>query len=274
MKYRFLLLSGLAVLLTCGFSSGHNILVIAHRGGSYNAPENTLAAFRKAMEMGADMIEIDVEQTKDSVVIVMHDKTVDRTTDGSGPVDSLRYRYIKTLDAGNWFDKRFKGEKVPTLDEVLKLIDGKVKLLIEIKDGSERYPGIERRTVKAVRQYRACSWVIVQSFNIKAIERVKALDPEIKTFYLLGRNFKIFYQTFMENKSRPDPPVFDFDGIAAHYSVLDAASVNNIKQSGLGIFCWTVDDIATMKKMMDAGVDGVITDAPDRLITLIKSENE
>jgi len=272
MKYRFILHFSLAALLTCGFSSKRNILVIAHRGGSHLAPENTLSGIRKAIEVGADMIEIDVEQTIDSVVIVIHDKTVDRTTNGSGPVDSLPYKYIKTLDAGSWFDKRFKGEKVPTFDEVLELIDGKVKLLVEIKDGSERYPGIEQRTVKVIQKYKAHSWVIVQSFNIKAIERVKALDPEIKTFYLLGRNFSTYYKTFCEDQSRQPPPVYGYEGIAVHYSMLTNASVDSLRKSGLGVFTWTVNDPVSMKKMVGAGVDGIITDAPDKLIGLLKSK--
>lgn len=263
-KYFFISL-GVAVILTCGFSLKNKIQVIAHRGGSYLAPENTLAAFRNAMEVGVDMIEIDVEQTKDSVVVVIHDRTVDRTTDGSGAVDTLTYNYIRTLDAGSWFDKRFTGEKVPTLDETLKLINGKVKLLIEIKDGSERYPGIESRTVAAIRKYKAHPWVIVQSFNLKAIERVKAMDPEIKTYYLLGRNFGAYYKNFRENLTGQMSSDLGYDGIAVHYSVLNSVNVDSIRKAGLYLFAWTVNDRETMKKMISAGVDGIITDAPDLL---------
>ena len=175
-------------------SKTQDIKVIAHRGGANLAPENTMAAFEKAISLKVDMIEIDVEQTNDSVVVVIHDGTVDRTTNGSGAVDSLSYDYIKNLDAGSWYDKKFAAEKISTLDEVLSLIDGQLTLLIEIKEGSERYPGIERQTVEAIQKFKAHSWVIVQSFNLKAIERVSQIDKHIDTYYLLGRNFQDYYQ--------------------------------------------------------------------------------
>ena len=150
--------------------------------GSNLAPENTLAAFQNAIDLGVDMIEIDVEQTSDSIVVVIHDSKVDRTSNGTGSVDSLSYSYVKTLDAGSWFDKKYENERISTLDETLQLINGKVILLIEIKEGNERYPGIEQRTVEAIQQFNAHSWTIVQSFNKKAVERVKLLDNKIETY--------------------------------------------------------------------------------------------
>lgn len=256
-------------LMTTGCSTEPAIKVIAHRGGSNLAPENTLAAFQNAIDLGVDMIEIDVEQTSDSIVVVIHDSKVDRTTNGTGSVDSLSYSYVKTLDAGSWFDKKYKNERISTLDETLQLINGKVILLIEIKEGSERYPGIEQQTVESIQQFNAHSWTIVQSFNKKAIERIKLLDKKIETYYLLGRNFKKYYNDLIEN---PDPEL-GYDGIAVHHSMLSAASVDSIKQLGLGVFTWTVDELEDMKKMIDAGVNGIITDSPDILIDHIESAN-
>jgi glycerophosphoryl diester phosphodiesterase len=257
------------ILTSTGCSSKRTVEVIAHRGGSRLAPENTLAAFQNAIDLGVDMIEIDVEQTSDSVVVVIHDSKVDRTTNGKGSVDSLSFDYIRTLDAGSRFDKSFENEKIPTLDEVLDLINGKVKLLIEIKEGSERYPEIEQKTVNVVQNYNAYSWVIVQSFNKKAIDRVRRLDKGIKTFYLLGRNFDEYYA---ELRSDNNPELkLNYDGIAVHHSKLSPESVDSVKQFGLEVYTWTVDEVDEMKKMMDAGVDGIITDSPDKLINLLES---
>ena len=259
--------------MTIGCSTEPVIKVIAHRGGSDLAPENTLAAFQNAIDLGVDMIEIDVEQTSDSIVVVIHDEKVDRTTNGTGWVDSLSFAYVKTLDAGSWFDKKFKNERIPSLEEVLQFVDGRVILLVEIKAGSERYPGIEQRTAEAIQKYNAHSWTIVQSFNEKAIERVRLLDPGIETYYLLGRNFKQYYQEIRNQINQDTPIKPGYDGIAVHHSMLDSKSVDSIKQFGLGVFTWTVDEVEAMKKMMDAGVDGIITDAPDKLIDHIESIN-
>ncbi len=274
MRIPFILIILMSLLFaTSGCSTKRPVKVIAHRGGSDLAPENTQAAFQNAIKLGVDMIEIDVEQTIDSVVVVIHDSKVDRTTNGTGSVDSLSYSYIKTLDAGTWFDKKYENEKVLTLDETLQLINGQVILLIEIKNGSELYPGIEQRTVDAIEKFNAHSWVIVQSFNKKAIERVRLLDKGIETYYVIGRDFKQYYKE-LRSKFDQDPSIRpNFNGIAVNYNMLSAASVDSLKHVGLGVFTWTVDEPEEMKKMIDMGVDGIITDAPDKLIDLIEPEN-
>lgn len=259
------------LLLIMTRSEKSDIKIIAHRGGSNLAPENTMAAFQNALDLGVDMIEIDIEQTIDSVVVVIHDTKVDRTTNGKGKVDSLTYSYIKTLDAGSWFNTRFKGEKISTLEEVLEAVNGKATVLIEIKSGDERYPGIEKRTVEAIQRFNAHSWTIVQSFNKKTVERVKILDNKIITYYLLGRNFMSYYHSLQAKNKKDKTQEFLFDGIAVHYSMLNAASVDSVKQMGLGVFTWTVDEEDDMKKMIEFGVDGIITDSPDKLIGLIES---
>ncbi len=274
MKFSSLLnLLILFFIMIIGCSTEPTVKVIAHRGGSNLAPENTRAAFQNAINLGVDMIEIDVEQTIDSVVVVIHDTKVDRTTNGTGRVDSLSYSYVKTLDAGSWFDNKYENEKILTLDETLQLINGRVILLIEIKDGSERYPGIEQRTVDAIKKFDAHSWTIVQSFNKKAIERVSLLDKEIETYYVIGSGFKQYYKE-LRSQIDKDPSIRPgFNGIAVHHRMLSAASVDSLKQFGLGVYTWTVDKPEEMKKMIDLDVDGIITDSPDILIDLLKSEN-
>jgi len=271
MSYRsILVLAVISVLLFSGCSPGQPVKVVAHRGGSNLAPENTLAAFKKAMELGVDMIEIDVAQTIDSVVIVLHDDRVDRTTNGTGRIDSLPFDRVKALDAGSWFSEQYKNERIPTLDEVLELVNGQVILLIEIKGGSEQFPGIERRTVEAVKAFNAVPWTIIQSFNEKAVERVNILDAEIKTYYLLGGNFREYYRQFRNTTGKPFLPEYGYDGLGVHYKLLTAGSIDSIQHAGLEVFTWTVNDVPDMTGMINAGVDGIITDSPDKLIGLIR----
>ncbi len=247
---------------TISFSQNRITQVIAHRGGSNLAPENTVSAFQNAIDLGVDMIEIDVEQTSDAVVVVLHDDNVDRTTNGTGRIDSLSYDYVKNLDAGSWYSDKYKGEHISTLEEVLQLIDGQVILLIEIKSGSERYPGIEKRTVDLVHRHKADSWVIIQSFNKKAIDRVKTMDSSLRTYYLLGGSFNNFYKEAMTSSS------FDFghEGVGVHHKYLNEENINGLKKLGVKIFAWTVDDPSNMDKFLKLGIDGIITDSPDILI--------
>jgi len=244
--------------------------VVAHRGGANLAPENTLAAFKKALQLGVDMIEIDIEQTSDSVLVVIHDTKVDRTTNGQGAVDSLSYDQIKGLDCGSWFDTKYKNERIPTLDQVLELVDGIATVLIEIKSGDERYPGIERRTVEIIHKYRARSWTIVQSFNKESVLRVKALDQEIKSYYLLGGTFASYYEQYILPSKDPGKANFGFDGLAVHHAALNNTNIEKIKQCGLEVFTWTVDDPLEMERMISAGVNGIITDSPDLLLSKIR----
>ena len=124
------------------------LMIIAHRGGSKLAPENTIAAFKNAIAIGVDMIEIDVILSKDKEVVVIHDDKIDRTTNGSGIVKEMTLSEIQKYSAGSWFDEKYNDEKIPTLNQVMNLINGRVKLLIEIKGGDEEYPGLENKVVE------------------------------------------------------------------------------------------------------------------------------
>lgn len=260
------------VLLAPGCSNESKVKVIAHRGGSHLAPENTMAAFKNAINLGVDMIEIDVEQTKDSFVVVIHDATVDRTTNGSGAVDTLTWSYVKSLNASrSWRGENFRDEKISTLDDVLQLLKGSgVTLLIEIKEGGERYPEIEKRTVKAIQKFNAYSWVIVQSFNKKAIDRVKQQDKNIKTVYLLGRsNFRDYYNKIREEREQNPSLRFNYEGLAVSYKEWNKQSLDRVKQMGLETYAWTVGDTVAMKRLIADGITGIITDDPDKLLEIV-----
>ena len=152
------------VLLFNKYNNNSYGLIIAHRGASGLAPENTLAAIKKAIELKADLIEIDVHQTKDSIIVVIHDKKINRTTSGKGRVKDLFYKEIRRYDAGKWFDPKFEGERVPTLEEVLRLVHGQTKLLIEIKGDDNFYPNIEKHVYEILKTYNAQNWCEIHSF--------------------------------------------------------------------------------------------------------------
>lgn len=266
-----------AVLLTFSCSNTKNLndlgknnassslQVIAHRGGAKLAPENTLAAFRQALSLGVDMIEIDVVLSKDSAIIVIHDDRIDRTTNGKGIVKEMMLEELKKYDAGSWFDDKFKGESIPTLEEVFATINGRAILLIEIKGGDEKYPGLERKIVQTIHKYQANHWVIVQSFNEKSVLRVKEMDSSIPTYYLLGGNFAAFYS----NLKTSDASSLPYDGIAVRHSLIDSSQVASIKKVGYDLFVWTVNETEDMQRLMTLDLDGIITDSPDRLQELI-----
>ena len=216
------------------------------------------------------MIEIDVRLSKDSVVIVIHDKTVDRTTEGSGTVKDLELNQLKEFDAGSWFNDEFTGERIPTLEEVLTLIDVRLNLLIEIKEGNETYPGLEQRVAELIDSYNAYDWVIVQSFNEKTVLRIKELNPSIRTFFLLGRNYEEYFNKAINQVEEGDFQK-KYDGIAVHYSILDSNNVELLKELGLSIYTWTVNDKEKMRNVIKLNINGIITDSPDLLIELLSN---
>src|SRR5690554_851116 len=148
-------------------------LIIAHRGASGIAPENTLTAFQKAIEIGVDRIEMDLRQTIDGEVVVIHDKTIVRTTNGWGSVRKMSLKKLKSYSAGSWFNPDFIDEKVPTFREVLELVQGKTQLLLEVKDGSPYHQGIEKNIIELVNEYKANEWCIVQSFNDRILSNFR-----------------------------------------------------------------------------------------------------
>ncbi len=156
--------------------------LLAHKGVSALAPENTLSAFKKALELGFGGIELDVHLSKDGYLVVCHDETVDRTTNGKGRIKDLKLEEIKRLDAGSWFDKSFAGEQIPTLEEVFMLFaDRHFVFNLELKSGIIFYPEIERKLVAFLQELHCIDRVIVSSFNHYSLVTINKLDEEIKT---------------------------------------------------------------------------------------------
>ena len=247
-----------------------------HRGASALAPENTLAAFRRAIDLGADGMEMDLQLTRDGAVVVIHDDTLDRTTDGHGRVTDLSLAEVRQADAGVKFGHAFRGQRVPTLSEVIDLVKAsgneRVRLNLEIKfgEGREGTPeGIEAGVLAILRQTGFVERVTVQSFHHPSAAKMKGLEPRIPTGLLVGE------------RQRPPDPVslvrqFRADYYAPHHRLVTAELVQTLHQAGIPVVTWTVNDEADMRRMIHLGLgslpgDAIISDHPDRLLAVVKA---
>ncbi|MFI6512003.1 glycerophosphodiester phosphodiesterase [Streptosporangium sp. NPDC050855] len=238
-------------------------LNVAHRGASAYAPENTVAAFELAREQGADMFELDVQETRDHRLVLMHDTTLARTTDAErvfpdrAPwrVGDLTLAEIRRLDAGSWFDAEYRGEPVPTLGEALRAMgESRLGLLLEIK-APRLYPGIEARVAAELRRHP--SWLApgrlaVQSFDWNSMRTFHRAMPQV-AIGLLGTPAVAELPTLARFADQINPPYRD---VTPEY-------VGRVHRHGMEVFTWTVDDPAVMRRMTSYRVDGIITNRPD-----------
>ena len=244
------------------FEADTGALVYAHRGASGYAPENTMAAFKKAVEIGSHGIECDVQVTKDGKLVICHDETLERTTDGKGFIKDLNYNEIRELDAGDWFDSRFKNEKIPQLSELLKLVkDNGLILNIEIKSGIVLYPGIEQKVMDEVMAFGLPARVIISSFNHYSVKTCKEINPSVKTGIL-----------YMEGLFEPWNYMKSLGCECAHpfYMALTQEISKELKARGHIINVFTVNDPKAAVELVRMGVDGIITNYPDRIVEALK----
>ena len=226
--------------------------VIAHRGASADAPENTIAAFELALEQGADGIELDVHLSADEHPVVIHDFTLERTTDGAGPVSEHTVRELKRLDAGGWRDRRFRGQRVQTLQEVLERFRDRARFWVELKGGSALYPGIEDRVVSLLEIYDVVDRALVQSFDREAIARIRATSPEIRVGALVAQ------VPLDVALLRPGAA----SAICPGAHLLTESVLAEIREADLECYVWTVNEPAQMDRLVGWGVSGIITDRP------------
>lgn len=228
--------------------------VIAHRGASGTCPENTLAAFRRAEALGAHMIELDVQLTRDDEVIVLHDDTLDRTSDGRGPVAARTLAELRRLDAGSWFGAAFRGEPIPTLAEVLTAV--RLPVNVELKAGGGA--GLEARTLAEVECAGALGRVIFSSFDPESLVRMRALtaDAELGVLWIhrkvspaLDLAKRVAARGLHLRKTGASP-----EGLAA------------ARETGLSIRVWTVNEPREFHHLASWGATGVFTDYPERFL--------
>ncbi len=232
-------------------------LVIAHRGSSAQAPENTLAAFNLAAEQEADAIELDVDLTRDGHVVVMHDATIDRTTDGHGRVNDLTLEEIRRVNAGAWKSDEFKGERVPLLAEVLEAVGQRLLINIEVKGMSLRGAGLEQEVAALVEQHELLDRVIISSFNPLALRRVKQANPRLACGLLQAPDSPIFLRDAWLT-----PLIPGLNARHPHFSQVNKAVVDRVHARGLVVNVWTVNQTGIARAMIQAGVDGMIGDDP------------
>jgi glycerophosphoryl diester phosphodiesterase len=234
-------------------------LNFAHRGASYEAPSNTLVAFLLAVELGADGIELDVHLSKDGEVVVIHDFTLEATTDGRGRVQDKTLAELKDLDAGAWFDPTFAGQRIPTLQAVIDAVGERLLLNIELKTTSIRDDGLALAVVRAIEENHLLGRVVVSSFNPLAIWRVKRLNPWIPTGFLYASGMSFWLRwPWLGYLLQPD-------ALHPHHSLVDNRYVRWAKTRGYRLHVWTADDPGDMWRLMRMGVDLIITNRPDLL---------
>jgi glycerophosphoryl diester phosphodiesterase len=238
-------------------------IIYSHRGASAYAPENTLSAFRKGIEMGAKGIENDIHLTKDGQIVVCHDADIKRTSNGEGLIKDFTLEELKQFDFGSWFSPEFEGERIPTLEEVLILIkDWEGILNVEIKGiPTLDLPGIEEKLVELVRKYSLTEKVIISSFNHYSLAELKRIAPEFKTAILYS---ELMYE--------PWNYVKNIDAFAIHPGMgyLTKEVIEGCKKNGVTVNVWTANEKEHMKMLLDAGVDGIITNCPDIAVELVK----
>lgn len=251
-------------------------LVIAHRGGAGLRPENTLAAFAHAVEIGADVLEMDVKGTADGAIVCIHDLSVDRTTDGRGRVESFTLSDLQKLDAGhNWSGDggrthpfRGKGIRAPTLDEVFTRFP-MMRMNIEMKHVGQAF---SQPLCTLIRRFGMTEKVLVASINDDVLAAFRQACPEVATS-MSGREARVFsglqYLNLAAAYSPPAPalqiPDRLADNIIATKGLVEAAQRRNVK-----VHVWTINDEERMRQLIQIGVDGIITDRPDRLLELLR----
>lgn len=258
-----------------GDMTGHEIEIVAHRGASGVAPENTLPAIDLALEAGAHYIEIDVHLTKDNRVVVIHDHTVDRTTGEKGKISEMTYEEISELEAGSWFDERFRGAKIPLLEEVMERVDGRSKLLIEIKKKRNQYEGIEEEIIGLIRKHDATAWCEVQSFNDRVLEIMHAEAPDIRLHKLIVFKYRFLPWVFDGGITRFNLEKYSYIySFNMHNQSFNKAFARMLHENGKKVFLWGFCDKDPCMPLKSGLWDGIITDFPAEYISLLREENQ
>lgn len=252
-----------------GFKAIEGFFVIAHRGASHYAPENTMTAFKKAHLMKADMIELDVLLTRDGVPVVIHDTTLNRTTTGSGAVNSYLSRELAELDAGSWFDPSFSSARIPKLEAVMIWACDNIALNIEIKgrsSGKQTEHRVEEIVIDLIDHYNMRSSVLVSSFNRPVLHRIKQMEPGIATALLNGQYSYGTLRAFRRMKN------VGADGLNLLPRQMKGPLMNRLKHSGTPIWIYTVNKESDMRRVIRKGATGIFSNRPDLLRRVVTDE--
>ena len=236
------------------------MLVIAHRGASGHAPENTLAAFRRALAMGATFIETDLQLSRDARFVAIHDNTLERTTNGQGQVHDLTLAELRRLDAGAWFGSEFAGERIPTLEEILDFAKKHdVVFYLELKPAGSW--GGEHALIGALRESGEIARTVVISFDPAILAAVRKVEPTLMTGLLFDGQIEDPLDKAVEIGARQ---------AVVRGDLVTPGMISEARRRDLQVVCWTVNHPAHMRLLAAAGVDGIMSDYPDRLIATLK----
>jgi glycerophosphoryl diester phosphodiesterase len=240
--------------------NGNKPIVIGHRGAAGEAPENTLASFELALDQGAEGIELDVHITKDGEIVVCHDHTLDRTTNGSGLICEQTMEEMGRLDAGAWFSDSFRGERVPLLREVFDLVPAGILINVEVKHA---YEGLmEQALLSFLRESDRMDDVVISSFDHKCIRRMKQAEPAVKVGLLYAANL-------IDHAAYAQQMGIDVFSLHPHYHSIGKEDVDGAGAAELAVYPYTVNHVEDYKRMIAYGVTGIITDYPGRLRKLL-----
>lgn len=262
-------LMGVLLSLAVSQFSVPAVEIIAHRGASHDAPENTLSAMKLGWKQKADAVELDLWFSKDGKIIVFHDSTTKRYDGKARPIGSLTLAEARQLDVGTWKGEAFKGERIPSLESILETIPAGKRAVIEIKCGPEIVPELVRVLQGTGR--RSNDFAVI-SFRHDTLAASKAALPAIEHYFLYG------YEKDKKTGQLPElAPLIKrakdsgFDGLNLHHGwPIDKAFVGKVKDAGLKMYVWTVDDSAVAQRLVDAGVDGITTNRPEWLRNQLK----
>ena len=231
-------------------------LIIAHRGASALAPENTMAAFRLAKELGADGIELDVMLSADEQLVVIHDQRVNRTTNGKGKVNEMSWDALKTLDAGSYFDERFAGEPLPLLNQVFEELGGQLLINVELKNYATPRDQLTEKVVDLILQMGLKNSAMLSSFNARNLLKAESLDPSIPRGLLTLPGLPgIPYRGWLGKR-------YHYDALHPYHKDVNARMVSRLHAAGKKINVWTVNNPEDLLRMRDLGVDMIICNDP------------
>ncbi|MEE2909805.1 MAG: glycerophosphodiester phosphodiesterase family protein [Candidatus Poribacteria bacterium] len=239
------------------------IVKIAHRGFSAIAPENTMVAFQKALELNVDCVELDVHGTIDKKVVAIHDQTLNRTTNQTGFVNQQTLNRVRQADAGRWFDDKFTGEKIPTLTEALDLICPSAMAVVEVKDAA-----ITDQVVKDIHRTNTSKRVVVIAFDPMVLKQVRQLDSTLSTGFLLGGDKGHVNDVELAAQLVQQVLVMGVPLLNLSEKLITSLLAHEIKKRGVTLWTWTIDDLERMKEVVDSGVQGITSNQPKRLSNL------
>jgi glycerophosphoryl diester phosphodiesterase len=235
-------------------------LRVAHRGASGTAPEHTRPAFERALAAGVDMIELDVQLSRDGELVVIHDSQLERTTNGHGAVRDHEAAALKALDAGSWFDARFAGEPLLTLDDVLVLVGARARLNVELKAPAADWQVLAARLLRTLHAHGALETTVVSGFAPEALAAVRAQGAPL-ALALLWQDAD-FTAAWRWAETLP------VRALHPYWALASAALVAEAHRRGLQVLAWTVNDTAVMRDLVAAGIDGIMSDFPERFASV------